>query len=223
MDQAEKQKVSLEARQNLVLLTLPGEYLFVQDFITKDDRKTMESFLNKVVELIVGDKQEQLSLFLRVYRKPTETILAYFSRIKNLYQHSAGAASSLENDTFGIRIIYQKVYESMPREQAAELQRLCESTLTPGTLKFSELLAHVVRAARRGAQSDTQPRISSITPNITQKRSFEPQAEALPTCLYCDEPDHTVETCIIKFMTEQEENDTDDEDKTDERPDSSQE
>jgi len=151
IDQANKQGVELKPVQNLVLLTLPASYQFVMDFITEEDRATMETFQNRIVELIEGNKTEQLSSFLRQQRNPNENVLAYFSRMKNRYKHSivqTATPTDLENDTFGIRLIYQKVFESMERAQASELQRLCETTMITGTLKFSDLLKNVAHVSR---------------------------------------------------------------------------
>ena len=150
MDQAREQKVPDPQIQNLVLLTLPAEYQYVADFITADDRTTTQKFLAKIVELIDGSKQEQLSSFLRQQRKHREHILSYFSRLKNLYMHSSNS-DDIENDKFGVRLIYQKVIEGMEKTQAIELQRSAENKITTGELTFSELLQHVAQAARRMA------------------------------------------------------------------------
>ena len=180
IDQATRQGVDEKQIQNLIILTLPASYQFVMDFITDDDRVSMDTFQNKIVELIEGNKTEQLSSFLRQRKNPNENVLAYFSRIKNLYKHVQTTTSTpLENDTFGIRLIYQKVFESMERVQASELQRLCEETMMKGTLKFSELLKNVAHASRRV----TPPSLTwnaALTP-LTYPDSHKPPAEAYYT------------------------------------------
>ena len=66
IDQARGQKMKEKQIQNLIYLTIPTEYQFVVDFVTDVDRETTDKFLNKIVELIEGSKQTQLSNFLTV-------------------------------------------------------------------------------------------------------------------------------------------------------------
>ena len=84
--QAQDQKVSDSQIMNLVLMTLPAEYQYISDFMEDTDKTSLDTFLAKIVELIQGSKQEQLSVFLREHRKPGENILGYFSRISALYR-----------------------------------------------------------------------------------------------------------------------------------------
>ena len=112
--QAQDQKVSDSQIMNLVLMTLPAEYQYISDFMEDSDKASLDTFLAKIIELIQGSKQEQLSVFLREHRKPGENILGYFSRISALYRHSSGKKDAdLENDKFGVQLIYQKTFEGM--------------------------------------------------------------------------------------------------------------
>ena len=140
-----KQKVLLNSRQNLILLTLPGEYHFVSDFISEKELVSLENFTTKIVEIIAGSTQKQLSNYLKEQRKPNEPILAYFSRIKNLYTHSTGESNDMDSDQFGIRLIYQKMYGGVDRVHASNF----ETKIADEKLKLTDLLSNVARAARK--------------------------------------------------------------------------
>ena len=198
--QAETQGYEKENIQNLVLLTLPSEFEYIQDFMSDDDKNSVESFLSRIIELIEGSKTDQLSSFLRQHRKPNENILAYFSRMKNLYKHSLIKTATLETDTFGIRILYQKVYEAMTMAQAAELQRLCETKLTAGDLKFSELQTFVAQASRK--QNLPSPTLAAAS-NLQLHTVPSPKLEAnnmgsteKRTCYYCQKIGHLKRNCF---------------------------
>ena len=88
----------------------------------------------------------------------------------------------------------------MSRSQSQELQRLCESTLWDDTLKFSELLRYVARAARRGASSEVAYNVASIIQENPMKKRKEPRADDSFKCYHCGRPGHTVSRCFKKFL-----------------------
>ena len=200
LSQAERQKIPMNSRQNLILLTLPGEYHFVNDFISEEDRVSMEKFTTKIVEIIAGSTQEQLSNFLREQRKPNEPILAYFSRIKNLYTHSTGNSTNLDKDQFGVRLIYQKMYEGMDRVQASDLQRLCEKAIGDGTLSLAELMGNVARAARKTPIPSTSLNAfrTPATPPNSPRESTAATYVHPDECTYCKKIGHRAEYCFRK-------------------------
>ena len=135
---------------------------------------------------------------------PNENVLGYFSRIKNLYMHSTGTAD-IENEGFGIRLIYQKMLESMDGNQSAELQRLCETEVTLGNVKYSQLVEHVVQASRKVAVlSVTLNALDLQSQNIAQKSLVETNTKGAFTyqetrkCFYCQEEGHISRNCLRK-------------------------
>ena len=92
----------------------------------------------------------------------------------------------------------------MERAQASELQRLCETTMITGTLKFSDLLKNVAHVSR----ITTPPSLTlnaALTPPIPDS-SRKPQAEAyrgssnkeMRTCFYCQKKGHISKDCYKK-------------------------
>ena len=208
ISQAKEQKLDNKQIQNLVLMTLPSTHQYVIDFITDTDRTTIESFLNKIVELLEGSKTEQLSNFLKAQRNPTEKILGFFSRMKNLYIHSTGKKESeLEDDVFGIRLIYQKCYEAMAHVQQTELQRLADSSITQGTLKFSELLKYIAQAARKiPIESVSLSALDADAP--TASTDYRDEGKTKLKCFYCKRVGHIKRNCFKRQNDERRRNDS---------------
>ena len=206
--QAQDQKVSESQIMNLVLMTLPAEYQYISDFMEATDKETLDKFLAKIVELIQGSKQEQLSVFLREHRKAGENILGYFSRISALYKHSSGKTDSdLENDKFGVQLIYQKTFEGMTGGQRAELQRLAETKVIAGDMKFSELKKNVAASARKASvatfvnenfQSGTQIQALNDIEDTPKKFRKNTTSKPVPKCYICNKPGHYARNCYSK-------------------------
>ena len=64
LKQAEEKNCSLITRQNLVIMTLPQEFGYVNQFITEDNRTSMSTFKKKLVELIIGSNVDQTEKLL---------------------------------------------------------------------------------------------------------------------------------------------------------------
>ena len=131
-------------------MTLPAEYTYVTQFIS-EHRTDLDTFRKKLVELIIGSNTDQTNQLMLTQRNANEHILTFFNRLQMLYLYCAGKsdASKLEEDAWGMRLIYQKVIGAMNEAARLELQRLVEDKIESGALKYSELKGAVVRAARK--------------------------------------------------------------------------
>ena len=91
--------------ENLIIMTLPTEYNYVNEFHPPSERNgDLWEFWKKLVELITG----QASEFICAQRKPTENVLSYSQRLRNLLLYSSGVLEkNLENDLWSIRMVYQ--------------------------------------------------------------------------------------------------------------------
>ena len=128
--------------------------------------------------------------------------------MKNLYIHSSGQ-SDMENDAFGVRLLYQKVFEAMTSAQRAELQRLCENEITQGTMKFSVLLKNVAQASRKISITNVSLSSLNLQRNNTVPRETQPES-LIPTtanyssqeerhkCFYCREIGDIAKDCYGK-------------------------
>jgi len=162
LQQSESKGCDVTTQQNLILMTLPAEYSYVNQYVS-DSRDTMVNFKRKLVELIIGSSSEQTNELMLTQRKVGEHILMYFNRLINLYSFCANKSESdLESDAWGLRIIYQKTLAAMTAAAVMEMQRQTEDKVEQGTLKLSELKQAVIKAARKNG-----PQIQPYTPGIS--------------------------------------------------------
>ena len=184
LKQSEEKGCSLTTQQNLILMTLPSQYVYVNQYVD-DSRDDMDTFKKKLVELIIGTNTDQTNQLMMTQRNVGEHVLSYFNRLQNLYCYCA-SKTTIEDDAWGIRIIYQKVMAAMSEASKMELQRIVEESIEKGSLKFSALQAAVVKAARKGGSPmsgySTGNHINNVsTPTMMhQTQTFTPPTPMAP-------------------------------------------
>ena len=188
LKQSENKGCDLDTRENLILMTLPAEFSYVNEYV-KGSRTTMEDFKKKLVELIIGSNTDQTQHLMQCQRKVGEHILSYLNRLQNIYSYCSNKSESeMENDSWGVRIVYQKIVGAMGEAAKLELQRQVEDKVEQGNLTFSALKDAVVKAARKSGkpmseyisvnqinQSNTSPMVMNHPPKHFPPQPMAPQ------------------------------------------------
>ena len=152
LKQSETKGCDLHTQQNLILMTLPTDYSYVNEYV-KGSRASMQDFKRKLVELIIGSNIDQTTNLMQCQRKVGEHVLSYLNRLQNIYSYCANKPESdMENDAWSVRIIFQKIIGAMSEAGKLELQQV-EDQAEQGSLTFSALKSAVVKAARKSGQS----------------------------------------------------------------------
>ena len=155
LKQSENKGCDLDTRENLILMTLPADYSYVNEYV-KGSRTSMQDFKRKLVELIIGTNIDQTTHLMQCQRKVGEHVLSYLNRLQNIYSYCSNKSESeMENDAWGVRIIFQKIIGAMSEAGKLELQRQVEDQAEQGNLTFSALKSAVVKAARKSGKSMT--------------------------------------------------------------------
>ena len=218
LSQAEEKGCSLKTRQNLVLMTLPTGYEYVNDFLVTSDKTNMDTFKTKLIELICGTNADQTSVLLKASRRPDENILSYFRRLKSLYLYcTKKTESDLDNDAMGLNMFYQKIAETLPQIAKIDFVRLCEEAMGKGEFTFELLKRYTVQAARKAPKTssvllsqvhfDTEKQVTDVPKERSEpgtkegpRRASEatPRRRELRTCFFCKKPGHIAKDCYRK-------------------------
>ena len=142
-------------------------------------------------------------------RKPSENVLSYFQRLRNLLLYSSGVPEkSLETDLWSIRMVYQKICAALNNNGVSELERLVEDKLDNGSLTYSELKKAVIKAARKIQFLPIQSEVMAVQNNasVVPRPSYFRENQNYDRerrCHYCRKPGHFIRDCRKRLNREQ--------------------
>ena len=149
----------------LLMRTLPDEYFFLSQFISKEKQAKYEDFALEVAKTLSNKPQEQISSFFACTRKKGEYLLSYFYRLLTLYKSSnCLKGDDWMKDCTHVMNILHKINESLYADIKHELGRRLEKDLENGSLTIDSLKVHVAEIAKMGA---CKRHIATEAPKIT--------------------------------------------------------
>ena len=149
----------------LLMRTLPEDFQFLTQVISKDKQLKYEDFALEVTETISSRPQEQISTFFSCTRKKGEYLLSYFYRLITLYKSSnCLKGDTWTSDSSHVMSILHKINEALYADVKHELARRMEKDIESGTLTIDKLKKHVAEIAKMAVMKQ---HLASETPRIT--------------------------------------------------------
>ena len=124
----------------LLMLSLPKELKYVENFIPPEKKSKYEDYSGELVR-ILGDKiRVAMNNFLNAQRGSEESILIYFNRIALLYKNgNALVGTDWEMDSGHVTAIYTKIYQALSDEEKQALDMHLDNKLEMQKLTMAEL------------------------------------------------------------------------------------
>ena len=133
----------------LLMLSLPKELKYVENFIPPEKKSKYDDFSSELVRILSDKIRTAMNKFLTSQRGPGESILKYFNRIVQFYKNSnVIAGTDWESDPSHVTGVYTKVYQALCDEEKHELDRRLDTKVENKTLTVSHLKKELVAISK---------------------------------------------------------------------------
>lgn len=138
---------SLMVVTSLIFQSLPSRCQWTRSYVS--GCTTADQIIRRLVELLEGGRELQLSSFMKCQRKRGEPLLEYFTRSSRIYAFSVGKAiGDIEEDPAAVQFLYQKCMEGMDSSISHEFTKRIENDMDSGKLTLSKLSDAMIRVTR---------------------------------------------------------------------------
>ena len=173
------------ALMSLVFQSLPQKYNWAREFLDAD--KEVDEAMVYLIELLVGDTSQLLSDFMKVQRRRDEQLLQYFTKIRRMYAYATSKkVEELESDLVALKLIVQKLRDSMETVFATEFSKRIETKQDDNSLTMTFISVALMKTSRQMTQAG---HLAPVSSNIMAVKT---------TCTYCGKVGHLVEKCFKK-------------------------
>ena len=119
---------------------MPPKYWYIESFYPPEERNgNIQSFKQRICELIIGDKISELSVFLEMNRGPEENIMLYFHQPRDILIYvSRETDESFDKSSWIIKLMFLKL-TSTSGFSAIKLKRLMTNDIENETATLTQL------------------------------------------------------------------------------------
>ena len=181
----ENEVTSKTVLTSLVLQSLPQKYNWAREFL--DTSLEVEKAIVRLVELLVGDKSQLLSDFMKVQRRRDEQLLQYFTKLRRMYAYATSKElNNLETDAVALQLLVQKLKDGMETVFSTEFTKRIETQLDAGSLTMTAVSNALMKISTQMTQAG---HLAPVSSNIMAVKT---------TCAYCGKVGHMVQKCWKK-------------------------
>ena len=124
----------------LLMLSLPKELKYVENFIPPEKKSKYDDFSGELVRILSDKIRTAMNEFLTSQRRPGESILKYFNRIVQFYKNSnVIAGTDWESDPSHVTGVYTKIYQALSNDEKQVLNMQLDKKLEEQRLTVTEL------------------------------------------------------------------------------------
>ena len=140
---------------------MPPKYWYIESFYPPEERNgNIQSFKQRIWELIIGDKISELSVFLEMKRGPEENIMLYFYRLRDILIYVSGETDeSFDKSSWIIKLMFLKL-TSTSGFSAIKLKRLMTNDIENETATLTQLGKAVFSIDQKDRENTALNRVS---------------------------------------------------------------
>ena len=185
LDLAKENEVTETGLTSLLFQSLPQKYNWAREYLTADS--VIDQKILQLIELLVGDKSQLISDFMKVQRRRDEQLLQYFTKLKRMYAYATNKQiKDLEKEAVAIQLLVQKLKDSMETIFSTEFSKRIEAKMDAGKLEMTDISVALMKISRQMTQAG---HLAPVSSNIMAVKT---------TCAYCGKVGHMVEKCWKK-------------------------
>ena len=185
LELAKENQVTKTGLTSLLFQSLPQKYNWAREYLTADSE--IDQRILQLIELLVGDKSQLISDFMKVQRRRDEQLLQYFTKLKRMYAYATNKQiKDLEKEAVAIQLLVQKLKDSMETIFSTEFSKRIEAKMDAGKLEMTDISVALMKISRQMTQAG---HLAPVSSNIMAVKT---------TCAYCGKVGHMAKKCWKK-------------------------